>query len=64
MLRLLCKIEYEVRGGENIPKQPIVVASKHQSALETFILLFREVAFILKRELKWVPFAGLHFMAL
>ncbi|NSM56640.1 1-acyl-sn-glycerol-3-phosphate acyltransferase [Wolbachia endosymbiont of Atemnus politus] len=66
MLRLLCKIEYEVRGGENIPKQPFVVASKHQSPLETFIfmLLFREVAFILKRELKWVPFAGLHFMAL
>ncbi|WP_246210105.1 lysophospholipid acyltransferase family protein [Wolbachia endosymbiont of Atemnus politus] len=66
MLRLLCRIEYEIRGRENISKQPFVVAYKHQSPLETFIfmLLFRKVAFILKRELKWVPFAGLHFMVL
>lgn len=66
MLRLLCRIEYEIRGRENIPQQPFIVASKHQSPLETFIfmLLFREVAFILKNELKWLPFAGLHFIAL
>lgn len=66
MLRLLCGVEYEVRGMENIPKQPFVIASKHQSPFETFIfiLLFRNVVFILKRELKWVPFIGLYLMAL
>ncbi|WP_395463354.1 lysophospholipid acyltransferase family protein [Wolbachia endosymbiont of Cantharis cryptica] len=66
MLRLLCGVEYEVRGMENIPKQPFVIASKHQSPFETFIfiLLFRNAVFILKRELKWIPFVGLHLMAL
>ncbi|WP_302675994.1 lysophospholipid acyltransferase family protein [Wolbachia endosymbiont of Litomosoides sigmodontis] len=66
MLRLLCGIKYEVRGMENIPKHPFIIASKHQSPLETFIfiLLFRNAVFILKRELKWIPFIGLHLMAL
>ncbi|MDM8335725.1 lysophospholipid acyltransferase family protein [Wolbachia pipientis] len=66
ILRLLCRIEYEIRGVENIPKQPFVIASKHQSPLETFIfiLLFRNAVFILKRELKWIPFIGLYLMAL
>ncbi len=66
MLRLLYEIEYEVRGMENIPKYPFVIASKHQSPLETFIfiLLFRNAVFILKRELKWIPFIGLHLIAL
>ncbi len=66
MLRLLCGVEYEIRGTENIPKQPFIIASKHQSPFETFIfvLLFRNAVFILKRELKWIPFIGLHLMAL
>ncbi|MCV3769840.1 MAG: 1-acyl-sn-glycerol-3-phosphate acyltransferase, partial [Wolbachia pipientis] len=66
MLRLLCGIEYEIRGIENIPKQPFIIASKHQSPFETliFMLLFRNAVFILKRELKWIPFIGLHLMAL
>lgn len=66
MLHLLCGIKYEVRGMENIPKQPFIIASKHQSSFETFIfiLLFRKAVFILKRELKWIPFIGLHLIAL
>ncbi len=66
MLRLLCGIKCEVRGMENIPKQPFIIASKHQSPFETFIfiLLFRKAVFILKRELKWIPFIGLHLIAL
>ncbi|MFP3035618.1 MAG: lysophospholipid acyltransferase family protein [Wolbachia sp.] len=66
MLRLLCGVEYEIKGIENIPKQPFIIASKHQSPFETFIfiLLFRNAVFILKRELKWIPFVGLHLMAL
>ncbi|MDD9331858.1 MAG: lysophospholipid acyltransferase family protein [Wolbachia sp.] len=66
MLFSLCGITYEVRGTENIPKQPFIVASKHQSPFEAFIfiILFKEAIFILKRELKWIPFIGLHLMAL
>ncbi|MGL9718633.1 MAG: lysophospholipid acyltransferase family protein [Wolbachia sp.] len=66
MLRLLCGVEYAIKGMENIPKQPFIIASKHQSPFETFIfiLLFRNAVFILKRELKWIPFVGLHLMAL
>ncbi len=66
MLRLLCGVKYEVRGMENIPKQPFIIASKHQSPFETFIfiLLFKGAVFVLKRELKWIPFIGLHLMAL
>ncbi|MDR2608986.1 MAG: 1-acyl-sn-glycerol-3-phosphate acyltransferase [Rickettsiales bacterium] len=66
MLRLLCGVEYAIKGIENIPKQPFIIASKHQSPFETFIfiLLFRNAVFILKRELKWIPFIGLHLIAL
>ncbi|MDG7056298.1 MAG: 1-acyl-sn-glycerol-3-phosphate acyltransferase [Wolbachia endosymbiont of Meromenopon meropis] len=66
VLRLLCGVQYAINGVENIPKQPFIVASKHQSPLETFvfILLFRNAVFVLKRELKWIPFIGLHLIAL
>ena len=39
---------------------PLIVASKHQSAWETFALLplFDNPPFILKRELQWIPFFG------
>ena len=50
----------EVRGREKIPKGPIIVASKHQSAWETFALLplFDNPLFIVKRELLWIPIFG------
>lgn len=59
-LRGLTGLGFELRGKENIPAGPILVASKHQSAFETFIfhLLFNDPAFILKRELLWIPFFG------
>lgn len=65
-LYLLCGIKYEVKGVENIPKQPFIVASKHQSSFETliFVTLFKGAVFVLKQELKWIPFIGLHIMAL
>lgn len=66
MLKLICGITYEIKGKENIPNGPFIVASKHQSPLETFILmvLFKRTVFILKKELLWLPFIGLHFFAL
>ena len=60
LLRMVAGIEFEVRGREKIPPGALLVASKHQSALETFALmpLFDNPAYILKRELQWLPVFG------
>ena len=60
LLRVVAGIGCEIRGREKIPAGPIIVASKHQSAWETFALLplFENPTFILKRELQWIPVFG------
>ena len=60
LLRVVAGIKCEVRGLEKLPAGPLIVASKHQSAWETFALLplFDNPLFILKRELQWIPFFG------
>jgi len=53
-------VRYEVRGRENLPPGPFIIASKHQSAWDTLIYnkLFPDCAYVLKRELFWFPFFG------
>ena len=60
LLHVVCNIRYELRGMEKIPAGPLLVASKHQSLWETFALLnlFADPAYIMKRELMWIPFFG------
>src|SRR5262245_58611877 len=60
LLRVICGIGFELRGAAKIPPGALLVASKHQSVWETFALfpLFVDPAFILKRELLWLPFFG------
>jgi len=60
LLRVLCGIRMEVRGWENIPKEPCIVLCKHQSAWETIALqkVFPPQVWVLKRELLWLPFFG------
>ena len=60
LLRVVAGIDCEVRGREKIPSGPLIVASKHQSAWETFALLplFDNPLFIVKRELMWIPIFG------
>ena len=60
LLRTVCGITFELRGLDKIPPGALLVASKHQSLWETFALvpLFADPAFILKRELMWLPFFG------
>ena len=64
MLRVFCNIRVEFRGVEKVPKGPLLVAAKHQSAFETIALLplFREPLFILKRELTWIPLFGMFLL--
>jgi len=60
LLRVIAGTKIEVRGMERIPTGGLLIASKHQSLWETFALvpLFDDPAFILKRELMWIPFFG------
>lgn len=60
LLKVLCGLDYEVQGKENIPHSGAIIFSKHQSAWETLALqcIFPPVVWILKRELFWVPLFG------
>lgn len=60
-LRWLAGIKCEVRGRENLPADGrYIVASKHQSALETiaFHAILPSPAYILKKELLYIPLFG------
>ena len=64
VLKWLCGIHYEIRGMEHMLgalDQPIIILSKHQSAWETiaYIALFpKQLCYVFKRELLWIPFFG------
>ena len=60
LLRAVVGTTVEFRGFDRIPSGGLLVASKHQSFLETFALLscFDDPAFVLKRELQWIPVFG------
>ena len=59
-LRVIAGIRMEVRGHENIPQGPCLVAGKHQSFWETFAILplLDDPAMVLKKELTYIPFFG------
>jgi 1-acyl-sn-glycerol-3-phosphate acyltransferase len=59
-LELIVGTRLEVRGIEHLPAPPVLVASKHQSAWDTFALvtLFRDPAIVMKAELGWIPLYG------
>lgn len=60
LARWIFGIRYEVHGRENIPPEPTVILSKHQSAWETlaFSSIFPPHVYVLKRELLLLPFLG------
>ncbi|MDD0976499.1 lysophospholipid acyltransferase family protein [Pseudomonas fontis] len=60
LVRVFLNIKVKVSGAENIPKQPCVILSNHQSTWETFFLsaYFQPLSQVLKRELLYVPFFG------
>lgn len=59
-VRGICGIRSEITGLDNLPDQPCIILSKHQSAWETlaFQLIFPPQVWVLKRELLRVPFFG------
>ncbi|ORU90616.1 MAG: acyl-phosphate glycerol 3-phosphate acyltransferase [Cycloclasticus sp. symbiont of Poecilosclerida sp. M] len=58
-LKLICNLDFNVTGAENIKDNGIIFC-KHQSAWETFALqvMFPEQCWVLKRELLWIPLFG------
>lgn len=60
MMQLICGMEIEVRGKNNIRKGAAIYASKHQSAVETYFMssIIKNATFIFKKELTHIPFFG------
>ena len=59
-LKITCNLEHRLSGMENIPAGPAIIMCNHQSAWETLALqiIFPPQAWILKRELLWIPIYG------
>ena len=59
-LKNIVGLRYEVKGVENIPKQPAIICSKHQSGWETLALqeIFPLQVYVAKKELFRIPFFG------
>ncbi|MBF0561519.1 MAG: 1-acyl-sn-glycerol-3-phosphate acyltransferase, partial [Alphaproteobacteria bacterium] len=57
---VIIPLRFEVRGREFLPKGPAIIASKHQSAWETFVFhaLLVNTCYVLKRELFYIPIVG------
>ena len=59
-LRVLCGLGYVVEGHEHLPPGAHVALMKHSSSWETFAqaVILPPQAWVLKRELTWIPFVG------
>lgn len=60
MAKYVCGVNYRITGTENLPKEPAILASNHQSTWETFgyVGVLPQHIWILKRELVRLPFFG------
>ena len=59
-LKYICGVNWVVEGEENLPKEPFILVSNHQSAWESFFLQTLRIpsASIIKKELLFIPFFG------
>jgi 1-acyl-sn-glycerol-3-phosphate acyltransferase len=60
LAKAICGIDWTVRGLANVPRGPVIFASKHQSAWDTlfFPAFFDQPSAVAKAELRAVPFYG------
>ena len=60
LLEHVVGITYELRGAENVPAGPAIVASKHQSAWDTMMFhrFVPSPAYVIKKELLSIPLYG------
>jgi 1-acyl-sn-glycerol-3-phosphate acyltransferase len=59
-VRIICGIRLEVHGLEKIPPGAALIASRHQSAFDTFVwlTLMPRCCYVFKKELRRVPLFG------
>lgn len=57
---VICGMKVIVEGKQNIPDTPSVIMIKHTTIFETYghVPMFPKTAWVVKRELLWVPFIG------
>ena len=60
LARTVLGIRYRIEGLDTLPRRPVVILSKHQSAWDTlaFQVFLPPQVLVLKRELLWIPFFG------
>lgn len=60
LLKSILRIDYKIIGLENVPKEPCIIACKHQSMWETMIFhtIFNSPSYIYKKELLRIPLYG------
>ncbi|HQT79793.1 MAG TPA: lysophospholipid acyltransferase family protein [Rhodopila sp.] len=58
--RIICGIKLRVEGLEHIPEGGVLIASRHQSAFDTFVwlMLLPRCCYVLKHELLRIPLFG------
>ena len=56
----ICGMKVVVEGKENLPDDPSVIMIKHTTTLETYghVPLFPPTAWVIKREITWMPIFG------
>lgn len=60
ILRIIMNIRLEIRGADNIPSGGALIAMKHQSSFDTFVMhtVVSHPAFVMKIELLKIPLYG------
>lgn len=60
LLKIICGTKCRVIGLENVPEGPCILASKHQSAWDTFsfLTIFPDISYVIKIELQKLPIYG------
>lgn len=60
LLKFFARLDYRIEGREHIPAGPFVFYWKHESTWETLapLLFVHRPAYVLKRQLLWIPLVG------
>lgn len=66
LIQYILNINYKITGYSNLSSKPVIIASNHQSAWETFFIytLVKNPIYILKKELKKIPILSSYFKKL
>ena len=66
ILKTIVKIDYEIKGSQNISSKNVIYACQHQSAWDTIILpyLIGDCIIFHKRSLLFIPIFGWHLFKL